>query len=120
MLEDEEIVEMFRKLNVPVLGVIENMSYLELPDGTRMDIFGFGGGERLAKDAGVPFLGAIPIDPLVRLGGDDGVPVVISNEKSVVSQELIKATQRIAAELSIAAINKENRIPINLVGFGKK
>ena len=113
-------LEMFRKLNVPVLGVIENMSYLELPDGTRMDIFGFGGGERLAKDAGVPFLGAIPIDPLVRLGGDDGVPVVISNEKSVVSQELIKATQRIAAEVSIAAINKENRIPINMVGFGKK
>ena len=56
-------LEMFRQLDVPILGVVENMSYLELPDGIRMDIFGTGGGERLAKQAGVPFIGAIPMDP---------------------------------------------------------
>jgi ATP-binding protein involved in chromosome partitioning len=65
-------LEMFRQLNVPILGVVENMSYLELPDGTRMDVFGTGGGERLAKEAGVPFIGAIPMDPAVRSGGGHG------------------------------------------------
>src|SRR5512136_1128125 len=67
-------LEMFRQLDVPVFGVVENMSYLELPDGTRMDIFGTGGGERLADEAGVPYIGAIPIDPVVRSGGDTGKP----------------------------------------------
>ncbi len=72
-------LEMFRQLNVPILGVVENMSYLELPDGTRMDIFGMGGGQKLANSAGVPFLGSIPIDPDVRSGGDLGKPIVAFN-----------------------------------------
>ena len=55
-------LEMFRQLDVPVFGVVENMSYLELADGTRMDIFGTGGGEKLAKEANTPFIGAIPLD----------------------------------------------------------
>src|SRR5512146_68132 len=71
-------LEMFRELNVPILGVIENMSYLELPDGTHMDVFGAGGGKQLADAADVPYLGAIPMDPSVRVGGDTGAPVVIS------------------------------------------
>src|SRR5512138_1009766 len=75
-------LEMFRQLNVPILGVVENMSYLELPDGTRMDVFGKGGGEELAKAAEVPFLGQIPMDPSVRVGGDTGTPVVVSNPAS--------------------------------------
>jgi ATP-binding protein involved in chromosome partitioning len=70
-------LEMFRELNVPILGVVENMSYLELPDGTRMDVFGMGGGQNLAEAANVPFLAAIPMDPSVRVGGDQGVPIVI-------------------------------------------
>ena len=69
-------LEMFRTLEVPILGVIENMSYLDLPDGTRMDIFGSGGGEKLAKASGTTFLGKIPIDPTVREGGDTGKPIV--------------------------------------------
>ncbi len=60
----------------PILGVIENMSYLDLPDGTRMDIFGTGGGEQLALATDTPFLGTIPIDPTVREGGDTGKPIV--------------------------------------------
>ena len=71
-------LEMFRQLDVPIFGVVENMSYLELPDGTRMDIFGSGGGNQLAEAAGVPFIGAIPIDPTVRQGGDRGEPVLSS------------------------------------------
>ena len=112
-------LEMFRHLNVPVLGVIENMSYLELPDGTKMDIFGSGGGEKLAKEAGVPYIGSIPIDPLVRVGGDSGKPVVISNPESLVAKTLVKVSKDLAAMVSVAALKQENRIPLNLVGFDK-
>ena len=91
-------LEMFRQLEVPVLGVVENMSYLELPDGTRMDIFGSGGGERLAKEAGVPFIAAIPMDPSVRTGGDEGKPVVVSNPESAVAHALRSMTEDIAAK----------------------
>jgi ATP-binding protein involved in chromosome partitioning len=109
-------LEMFRQLEVPVLGVVENMSYLELPDGTRMDIFGSGGGERLAKEAGVPFIAAIPMDPSVRTGGDEGKPVVVSNPDSAVAHALRSMTEDIAAKVSVAAMNATNFIPINMIG----
>ena len=109
-------LEMFRQLNVPVLGVIENMSYLELPDGTRMDIFGTGGGQRLAEQTGVPFIGAIPMDPTVREGGDSGKPVILTHPDSPVAQALIAIAEDLAAKISIAAMQQENVIPINLVG----
>ena len=110
-------LEMFRALDVPLLGVIENMSYLELPDGTRMDIFGAGGGERLAHDAGVPFIGAIPIDPSVRTGGDGGLPVVISNPDSVAAKALHTVAEDIAAKISISAVRAaQSSVPIKIVG----
>lgn len=109
-------LEMFRQLNVPILGVIENMSYLELPDGTRMDIFGTGGGERLAKETNVPFIGAIPIDSAVREGGDLGYPVILSQPDNPVSQALKTIAEDIAAKVSIAAMQGENVIPINMIG----
>jgi ATP-binding protein involved in chromosome partitioning len=96
-------LEMFRQLNVPVLGVVENMSYLELPDGTRMDVFGKGGGEQMAQKSGVPFIGAIPMDPAVRVGGDDGTPIVISHPESPAARALTAIAQDIAAKLSVAA-----------------
>lgn len=108
-------LEMFRQLNVNLLGVVENMSYLELPDGTRMDIFGSGGGERLSKQAGVPFIGSIPIDPSVRTGGDSGMPVVLSNPETPVAIELRAIAQDIAAKVSVAAV-KGNFVPINIIG----
>jgi ATP-binding protein involved in chromosome partitioning len=109
-------LEMFRELNVPVLGVIENMSYLELPDGTRMDVFGTGGGRRLASEAGVPFIGAIPMDPAVRQGGDEGIPVVIKDPGSPVSRALTEISMDIAAKISVAAMQKSDFIPINMIG----
>ncbi len=75
-------------MDVTVLGVIENMSFLELPDGEMMDVFGQGGGEELAQDAGVPFLGAIPIDPAVRQGGDEGAPITVSKPDSPAAEAL--------------------------------
>jgi ATP-binding protein involved in chromosome partitioning len=109
-------LEMFRQLNVPVFGVVENMSYLELPDGTRMDVFGSGGGERLARESGVPFIGAIPMDPAVRQGGDSGVPVVVSEPESPVAQALRAVGMDIAAKISVAAMQQSDFVPINMIG----
>jgi ATP-binding protein involved in chromosome partitioning len=109
-------LEMFRQLDVPIFGVVENMSYLELPDGTRMDIFGSGGGERMAREAGVPFMGAIPMDPAVREGGDQGLPVTISKPDSPVAVALRSISENIAARISVAAAQQSNFIPINVIG----
>lgn len=108
-------LEMFRQLNVPIFGVVENMSYLELPDGTRMDIFGTGGGEKLAQESGVPFIGAIPMDPEVRSGGDQGKPVTITNPDSPVAQALSEVARDIAARISVAAYQQRNFIPISMI-----
>lgn len=109
-------LEMFRQLNIPILGVVENMSYLELPDGTRVDVFGTGGGERLAQATGVPFIGAVPMDPTVRQGGDAGKPIVISSPDSAAARALVKIAGDVAAKVSIAALQQENVIPIDLIG----
>ncbi len=97
-------INMFQELGVPIFGVVENMSYLETPDGERMDIFGEGGGEKLAKMTGVPFIGSIPIDPQVRVGGDQGMPVSLSHPDSPVSKKLVEITEKIAAQVSIQAV----------------
>jgi ATP-binding protein involved in chromosome partitioning len=109
-------LEMFRQLSVPIFGVVENMSYLELPDGSRVDVFGAGGGSRLAEEAGVPYIGAIPMDPSVREGGDTGKPVVISKPESPVAQALESVAADLAGKVSVAAIQQGNVIPINLIG----
>jgi ATP-binding protein involved in chromosome partitioning len=109
-------LEMFRQLDVPIFGVVENMSYLELPDGSRLDVFGTGGGERLAREAGVAFLGAIPMDPAVREGGDQGQPVVLSKPESPVAKALRALTENVAARISVAAVEQNNFIPINVIG----
>ncbi|MGH7884549.1 MAG: Mrp/NBP35 family ATP-binding protein [Thermodesulfobacteriota bacterium] len=77
---------MFKKLNIPVIGIVENMSYLEIPGSdTRIDIFGHGGGKIMAEKFNVPFLGEIPIDPDIRIGGDSGIPIVESKPESKAS-----------------------------------
>jgi ATP-binding protein involved in chromosome partitioning len=108
-------MEMFRQLNVPILGVVENMSFLELPDGSHMDIFGSGGGEKLAKEGNVPFIGSIPIDAKVRAGGDSGKPVVIDDPKSPAAVALRNIANSIAAKISLAAMEKHNVIPITIL-----
>ncbi len=80
-------VQMFRKLNVPLLGIVENMSYLEQPgDAEPIDIFGRGGGKKMAEQFGVPFLGEVPIDPEIRKGGDSGTPIVESHPESTAAK----------------------------------
>jgi ATP-binding protein involved in chromosome partitioning len=88
---------MFQKVNVPLLGIIENMSYFVCGHcGTRSEIFSHGGGKRAAEKLGIPFLGAIPIDPAIRAGGDSGTPIVVADPTS--SQAI--AFQAIAAKLA--------------------
>jgi len=77
VLDAVRAIEMFRKLDVPVLGIVENMAWLELPDGSRMHPFGEGGGARTAQEYGVPLLASVPLDPTIRAGGDAGRPVAL-------------------------------------------
>src|SRR5512140_1284265 len=108
-------LQMFRTLEVPILGVIENMSYLDLPDGTRMDIFGSGGGEQLAQATNTPFLGKIPIDPRVRAGGDSGQPIVAIQPDCAAALALRGIAEGVAARMSVAALSGKNELPINIV-----
>lgn len=70
-------IAMFEKVNVPVLGLVENMSFFTAPDGSRIEIFGHGGGQREAQRRNLPFLGEIPIFTAIREGGDSGIPIVV-------------------------------------------
>ena len=108
-------LNMFKTLEVPILGIVENMSYLEMPDGSRMDLFGSGGGEELAKATTTPFLGQVSIDPNVRIGGDSGKPIVDAYPDSPVAKSLTEIAQKIAAQVSVAALSTKNEMPINIV-----
>jgi len=94
-------VSMFKKLEVPILGVVENMSYLEMEDGSLRRIFGVGGGEQLARMAGAPLLGSIPIDEKIRAGGDQGDPVVATDPNSPGAKALMALAESIAARMSM-------------------
>jgi ATP-binding protein involved in chromosome partitioning len=95
---------MFQKVNVPLLGIIENMSYFVCGHcGERTEIFSHGGGERAAQKLGVPFLGYIPIDPAIRAGGDAGQPIVVGNPSSPQAA----AFKQIAARLE-QALNSQD------------
>lgn len=98
-------VSMFKKMEVPILGIVENMSYLEMEDGTRRRIFGEGGGEDLARMAGAPLLASIPIDENVRVGGDQGDPVVIADPESSGAKALESLAQSVAARMSMEDLN---------------
>jgi ATP-binding protein involved in chromosome partitioning len=108
-------LEMFQTLNVPILGVVENMSYLTLPDGSQMDVFGQGGGESMAKHYDVPFLGAIPLNPNVRIGGDNGTPIIISDPQSDAASALINLAEIVAARISVAALGGSNAPTIDVI-----
>lgn len=101
-------VKMFETVNVPVLGVIENMSYFIAPDtGNRYDIFGKGGGEKLADEYGLNFLAQVPLGMEVREGGDNGIPVVVAFPDSPQSAAFRKAAEEVARQVSIEAMKPE-------------
>jgi ATP-binding protein involved in chromosome partitioning len=103
LIDARKAATMFEKVNVPVLGLIENMSYFVSPsDNKRYDIFGSGGGEREAKRLRVPLLGQIPIDIATREAGDRGMPIVAEDPKSPVTAEFNRIARQISEGLATA------------------
>jgi ATP-binding protein involved in chromosome partitioning len=101
LIDARKAATMFEKVNVPVLGIVENMSYFASPsDGKRYNIFGSGGGEREAKRLRVPLLGQIPIDIPTRESGDRGIPIVGENRESPVAAEFKKIAENLRKTLS--------------------
>jgi ATP-binding protein involved in chromosome partitioning len=105
---------MFKQLEVPVIGVIENMSYFICPScSEKHELFGRGGGERIAKAFGVPFLGQIPLQMNVRLGGDEGQPVVIADPDSPAAKALTGVAGEVARQVSVLAFQaRGNFVPL--------
>src|SRR5713101_4925678 len=102
LIDARKAATMFDKVNVPVLGLIENMSYFTCPgDGKRYDIFGSGGGEREAKRIRVPLLGQIPIDIATREAGDRGMPIVGEDRQSPVTAEFKKIAENLRKTLPL-------------------
>jgi ATP-binding protein involved in chromosome partitioning len=115
LADSRRAVAMYKKLNIPPLGIIENMSYFVCGHcGQEADIFGRGGGEQMATDLSLPFLGRVPIYQPIREGGDAGVPLMISEPHSPAADAFMAAAERTAAQLSIASY-KRPTIPLTVV-----
>jgi len=107
LADTRRAVRMYQKLNVPTLGLIENMSHFVCPScQSESDIFGKGGGERLAQELSMPFLGRVPIYEPIRIGGDTGVPITIGEPQSPAAQAFRAAAAQLAAQLSIASYKR--------------
>jgi ATP-binding protein involved in chromosome partitioning len=117
LADSRRAIKMYEKLNIPALGVVENMSYYECPScHHEANIFGHGGGEVMAEQMGVPFLGRLPIYEPIRVGSDLGIPLVIAEPQSGASQAFMKVASQMAAQVSIKAARAEaefkGRIPL--------
>jgi ATP-binding protein involved in chromosome partitioning len=107
LLDSRRGLKMFQQLGVPVLGIVENMSYFippDLPD-RQYDLFGSGGGEKTAQELGIPLLGCIPLEINLRQGGDRGLPIVVAEPESASAQALSAIAKAIAAKVSVAALS---------------
>jgi ATP-binding protein involved in chromosome partitioning len=105
---------MFRQLEVPLIGVIENMSYFVCPNcSERHELFGRGGGQRIADAFGAPFLGQVPLQPNVRTGGDEGQPVVLADPESPAAEAFRGVAGAVARQVSVLAYQaRGNFIPL--------
>ncbi len=93
-------IAMFEKVNVPILGIVENMSYFTTPGGERVEIFGHGGGKAEAARQNIHFLGEVPIFTEIRIGGDAGLPVVVSAPQSAPGQAFIQVAESLRRRLA--------------------
>ena len=105
-------IAMFDKVEIPILGVVENMSFYDCPKcGHHAEIFSHGGGHRLAKEIGADFLGEIPIDARIRFGGDSGVPVVVSAPDSVHARTFHEIASKTALKIASKVLSQAKRTP---------
>jgi ATP-binding protein involved in chromosome partitioning len=107
LLDSRRGLKMFQQLGVPVLGIIENMSYFIPPDlpEKQYDLFGSGGGEKTSKELGIPLLGCIPLEISLREGGDIGIPIVVAAPESASAKALTAIASSIAAKVSVIALS---------------
>jgi len=116
LADSRRAIAMYKKLNIPPIGVIENMSHFVCPNcAHEAEIFGRGGGEQMASELGVPFIGRIPIYQPIREGSDTGVPLVIGEPASTASKAFVSAAERLAAQISLASYNRGTTIPLTVV-----
>src|SRR6187397_337823 len=112
LADSRRAIRMYQKLNIPTLGLIENMSHFVCPNCQHSaDIFGHGGGQKMAEDMNVAFLGRVPIYQPIREGSDTGVPLMLSEPESPAAKAIMATAERVAAEVSIASYK---RAPIPL------
>jgi ATP-binding protein involved in chromosome partitioning len=107
LLDSRKGLRMFQQLNVPILGIVENMSYFIPPDmpDKQYDIFGSGGGAKTATELGIPLLGCVPIEINTRIGGDTGVPIVVGEPNSASASALRAIALAIAGKVSVMALS---------------
>jgi ATP-binding protein involved in chromosome partitioning len=105
LLDVKRAYSMARKTHVPVLGVIENMSYYQLPDGSRDLIFGEGGAQAFAEAERLPLLARVPITRALRESGDGGTPLVVADPENPSARELHRAARVLAGQISVQALN---------------
>jgi len=106
LLDSKKSVNMFKQMRVPILGIVENMSFFICPKcNERSEIFSHGGGEKAAGTLSVPFLGRVPIELDVRVGGDSGKPITMSNPNHPISKTFKEVASKIAASASVTTIN---------------
>jgi len=111
LIDARKALKMFERVNVPVMGIIENMSYFIAPDtGNRYDIFGSGGGEKTAEELQISYLGGIPIDQRIREGGDNGTPIVADMPDSENTKIILNISRNLSGQ-----VNKRNSASMDKV-----
>ncbi len=113
-LEDaRKALEMFHQVHVEVLGLVENMSQMTLPDGTVIDVFGAGATEQTARQYGLAFLGSVEMDPMVREGGDRGLPAALAGEETQRGREFAALAREVAERTQQLVAGDENLLEIH-------
>jgi ATP-binding protein involved in chromosome partitioning len=106
-------LEMFHQVNVEVIGLVENMSQMTLPDGTVLDVFGAGSTEQTAKQYKLPFLGSVDLDPQVREGGDKGLPAALAGDDSARGREFAAIAKKVVERAEQIDAHSENVLEIS-------
>ncbi|MGE3274752.1 MAG: Mrp/NBP35 family ATP-binding protein [Vicinamibacterales bacterium] len=117
LADSRRAVRMYQKLNIPTLGIVENMSYYQCPNcHHESDIFGHGGGETMAEELEVPFLGRLPVYQPIRVGSDVGIPLVVAEPDGPATRAFLQVAEKAASQVSIAAhkaaIANKGKIPL--------